>query len=649
MSFWRVLGFVSLSALGLADAARDARWQQDLSYLASQLPSRHPNLFVSITRAGFNQAVADLSAAIPNLTDAEVVVGLAQIAALPGDPHTAIFLPDPAFTMHRTPLQMLWFDDGLFVTAASAAYPQAAGARVIQIGNMTADQAYSAVATVISHKNDPWLRYLSPSYLTNADILEALKIIPDTSAIPLVLQDLTGAQFTLNVAASFAPSHTIGQPDATSGFTALYRQNPSQFYWFAYLPAAKTLYFKYNSCQNMPGAPFTQFAQQLLSVFDANPVDSFVVDFRGNTGGDANIIAPLGAGLQQRQNRFSAGTRVFAIIDRGTFSSGEDDAEQFKGQPFARLVGEPSGGTPNHYGNVKTFTLPNSGLMVQYATQFFSSPFNTSSLLPDVPVTIRSSDYFARHDPFLAAVFASSTATPASSAAGPITVVNSASFRLDQPVAAGSLASAFADFSGVPSGDEAGVPLSNTISGVQALVNGVAAPLLAVRPTIVNFQVPNGTPPGQAEIRVTLNGADVATGTMNVGAVGPGLFLASPTDVARPGAIQNQDFNLNSQAAPAHPTEFIVLYATGQGPTDPPVDDGAAGPSSPFAQSSIPPRVFIGTEPATVLFSGLSTVFPGLWQLNVVIPDAASVSGQVPVFTSLNGTVSNAVTIWVAR
>jgi uncharacterized protein (TIGR03437 family) len=61
------------------------------------------------------------------------------------------------------------------------------------------------------------------------------------------------------------------------------------------------------------------------------------------------------------------------------------------------------------------------------------------------------------------------------------------------------------------------------------------------------------------------------------------------------------------------------------------------------------PRVFIGTEPATVLFSGLSTVFPGLWQLNVVIPDAASVSGQVPVFTSLNGTVSNAVTIWVAR
>jgi uncharacterized protein (TIGR03437 family) len=43
----------------------------------------------------------------------------------------------------------------------------------------------------------------------------------------------------------------------------------------------------------------------------------------------------------------------------------------------------------------------------------------------------------------------------------------------------------------------------------------------------------------------------------------------------------------------------------------------------------------------------MSPEFPGLWQINVRLPDAPSISKQVPVFVIADGVVSNAVTVWV--
>ena len=59
--------------------------------------------------------------------------------------------------------------------------------------------------------------------------------------------------------------------------------------------------------------------------------------------------------------------------------------------------------------------------------------------------------------------------------------------------------------------------------------------------------------------------------------------------------------------------------------------------------------MFIGSERADVIYSGLTTVFPGVWLIDAVVPAAAAVAGQMPVFVTLGGVPSNAVTFWVAR
>jgi uncharacterized protein (TIGR03437 family) len=286
---------------------------------------------------------------------------------------------------------------------------------------------------------------------------------------------------------------------------------------------------------------------------------------------------------------------------------------------------------------------------VSYSTRYFSFPeYPAGSLLPDVTLPFYANDWFARHDPFLAAVLASTAPGAGSlSKAGAVTVVNVAGFRGNAPVAPGSLAAAFGDFSGVAEGDALAVPLAKQMNGVQVLVNGAAAPLVAVRASQINFQVPSEAAPGTAAIRVQRNGSDLAAGSVQVAAVSPGLFVADTLNLAVPGAVLDEDSRLVTDASPARRGSVIQLYASGQGATDPPVDDGTARGSLPPAQSKLLPRVYFAGELAEVLYSGLQPDFPGLWQINVRVPDTAALSGQMPVFVAIGSNASNAVTVTV--
>jgi uncharacterized protein (TIGR03437 family) len=646
---WRPLGiagFLVLSSTALADQARDNAWRQDLNALATQLPASRLNFSSSVSPAVFNAAVSQLNAAIPAFTDAEIVTGLARIVALLNDPHTNLLLPQAVFPMHYLPLRLQWFSDGLFVTGATTTYARAAGARVVRIGSKNTDDAYRALAPVISHENDEWLRYLTPSYLNNADVLEAVNVIPDTSVAHVEFEDLSGAQFSFDFPTVSAATLDIKLPDSSNGFTPLYRRNTSQFYWYAWLESTGTLYFKYNSCQNTPNLPFTQFAKELLTALDSNPAKSFVIDLRGNTGGDSSILDPLLTGIQQRASRFRNGVALRVFVDEGTISSALLNAESLQALGYATLLGMPTGGTPNHYGNIKSFTLPNSRLSVNYSTAFFSSSSRTDALFPDIPISLSSADYFSRFDPVLAAL--SLPAQPRY-ASGSIAVVNAANLRAGYPVAPGSIAAAFGDFPAAPASDTADIPWPASLNGVQVLVNNIAAPLLAVRPNQINFQVPGATPAGLPEIRVTLNGSDLGKDVFPTAAAAPGLFIASGTDISRPGAILNEDNRLNGAGAIARRGEAIQIYGTGQGVTNPAVGDGLPGGTDAPSVSLFPTTVVFGSEPGTVLYSGLSPVLPGVWQINVRVPDQPSVSGQIPVYVVQGSAVSTAVTLWVEK
>lgn len=75
-----------------------------------------------------------------------------------------------------------------------------------------------------------------------------------------------------------------------------------------------------------------------------------------------------------------------------------------------------------------------------------------------------------------------------------------------------------------------------------------------------------------------------------------------------------------------------MIYANGLGAVDPPVPLGAAAPpSGPLSPVAAPVTLRIGGLAARVDFAGLVPGFPGLYQLNVVVPAGVTAADEVPV------------------
>lgn len=233
------------------------------------------------------------------------------------------------------------------------------------------------------------------------------------------------------------------------------------------------------------------------------------------------------------------------------------------------------------------------------------------------------------------------------SAQGPPSVINGARFELRYPVSPGSYAQAYGTFEGVPTATAGTAPLPTTLGGIQVLVGDTAAPLYAVASSVVSFVVPAKTASGRVAVRVVRGETTLATGTADVVANSPGIFFVL-TDPLAQGGILNQDSLYAVQSAPARRGQAIQIFATGQGPLDMDVADGRVSAGT-LARATGVTKVYVSVDEAQVQFSGLSPQFPGLWQINAVVPDKAYISGQVPLVVTIDGIPSNQVSFWVAE
>ena len=237
------------------------------------------------------------------------------------------------------------------------------------------------------------------------------------------------------------------------------------------------------------------------------------------------------------------------------------------------------------------------------------------------------------------------TSVPSINAGG---VVNAASLKAG-PLAPGSIAAAFGSFPVNSSSAVSGAPLPNSLAGLSIQFGDrLPAPLFAVSGSQVNFQVPWDVFAVSAfTISATLNGQPSFDQTINIASFAPGIFSANSQGTGQ-GAILDSAYRLAGPTNPATAGSSIVqIYCTGLGPVINQPLDGSAAVSNPLSTTQYPPLVTIGGAPATVLFSGLTPGGVGLYQVNARVPEGSSKGAAVPVVISIEGVVSNTVTMAV--
>jgi hypothetical protein len=111
----------------------------------------------------------------------------------------------------------------------------------MSIGPWTIDDVMEQVSELVSHENEFWVREQAPDLAMTADVLHALRLLPDRERATFRLRK-DGASVDIELA-SLSRSGTTGWiPALPIGHRPLYLRNGPLFYWYEYLPAERALY-----------------------------------------------------------------------------------------------------------------------------------------------------------------------------------------------------------------------------------------------------------------------------------------------------------------------------------------------------------------------------------------------------------------------
>ena len=219
-------------------------------------------------------------------------------------------------------------------------------------------------------------------------------------------------------------------------------------------------------------------------------------------------------------------------------------------------------------------------------------------------------------------------------------VVSAASFAPDPtPVAPGSLVSMFGLDLTPATAFAASQPLPRELAGVQVLVGGIAAPLLAMAASDdgssqIHFQIPvELAGVTYADVVVNNNGVFSAPQGIHIWPALPALFTSTMTGTGTAAALHG-DFEPVTTERPASPGDTILLYATGLGETSPSQVSGEPAAGEAPVTGNV--TVTIGGRSATVHYAGAAPGFVGLYQINVTVPEGLQ-SGDAAVEVTVDG------------
>jgi len=411
---------VQEAAQEVVSAAWAKSWQEDLRFLSQELREKHPAPFHALPEATFDAELEELVEAVPSLSHQEIVVRLAMLMARIKDGHTRLTLPlpdsagffrghaktpqpkVPDLLFHPLPIRLYLLPDGLYVWRVDASHALVAGARVLGIGSMTSEEAQAAVAPVVHSDNEPQLRLQLPDYLVIPEILQARGVVEGSGSVEFRLELADGSLSSLSLSSKTAP--------VTKWATAfpqeelpLYLRHRERHFWFEYLEDQRALYLQYNTCYDEANETIAAFAQRLLHFVEDRPVEKLILDLRWNRGGDNSNNRSLIHALIRSPKLQQPGS-LFTITGRGTFSAAMMLAVDLERHTNSLFVGEPTGSSPNHYGDSRRVTLPQTGVTVRISTLYwqYSDPRDRrQAISPHLPAPLTPRALRSGRDPAL--------------------------------------------------------------------------------------------------------------------------------------------------------------------------------------------------------------------------------------------------------
>jgi uncharacterized protein (TIGR03437 family) len=187
--------------------------------------------------------------------------------------------------------------------------------------------------------------------------------------------------------------------------------------------------------------------------------------------------------------------------------------------------------------------------------------------------------------------------------------------------------------------------LLTSLVGTQVAFDGIPAPIIFTRDTLVSVMVPYEIAGRMSSAMVvSYNGAPSTPLQLRVVDTAPGIYSANSSGSGQ-GAILNENFSVNSPANPESAGHYIQIYGTGEGQTSPQGVNGLITSLQRLPTPNLPVTVTIGglDVPASdIAYAGEAPLnVSGVIQVNAKIPNGVG-PGAVTVVIKVGGVPSQA-------
>lgn len=386
-----------LSVSGLfAGNIEGINWKDEIDGLKRELSARHADLFHSCDSSNFNKALDGVLVQSEGKSVLEMGLMLQQVVATLGDPHTRInfnFHIDKELIL---PFNIYWFEEGLFVMNHWMDYENLAGKRLVSINGFPVQEVIDSLSTLISGISPSLMRNSVPRMITWTQVLQYFGFAgkSENSGYEIVVEDPEGISICCVI---HLPAKESEHVSAGPALLPLGWQDQKSYFWYQYFPGEKLYYIQYNKCWSREaeedfgsGASalfmplFREFEKEVLKTVKKLEIDKLVIDMRFNSGGSSLQGSSFVKKLKKTKIDERAG--IYLVVGRKTFSSAIINSVDLIKAFDPVIVGENSGGKPNHFGEVNRFVLTTSNLIVSYSTKYFTLlDEDPAAIIPDLP------------------------------------------------------------------------------------------------------------------------------------------------------------------------------------------------------------------------------------------------------------------------
>lgn len=366
-------------------------YSEDVALFASQLASVHPYLFKLMPEDTFDVLIKGLKDKAHYILSEELTVELFRINARIADEHTRV---EPIDSL-LFPFRFESFDEGMAVIMTDSLQQEHLFSRVIAIDDLPIADVVHALSGMLKKDNDSFQKFWIAYYLGRPSILYGLGI----------LEQRDRATFTFLTSSGDTVTTVIHTVPATAMRLNYYRNLPigmqlaveGPHYQYNYDDSTGVLFFEYARCSEEEGLPFREFNKQLFDMVKAKHPSKLIVDLRYNGGGSSSVLNPFLRSI--RSSYLNAPGKLYVLTGRKTFSSALMNAVELVRTTDAITVGEATGANINHYGEVKSFVLPDSKITVYYSTKYWENwSGHDGPLVPDVSLEHRYSNFIEGRD-----------------------------------------------------------------------------------------------------------------------------------------------------------------------------------------------------------------------------------------------------------